>query len=135
MSASEHRMSSHATDVVDDFWQRMRSNDFRWAAALLADDFVLEWPQSGERIRGRANFAAMNADYPSHGRWQFHVHRVVGNAEEAVSDVEVTDGMQRARAISFFTVRDGQIAAMTEFWPEPYDPPASRSHLVERMTE
>lgn len=128
-------MAGPAAEIVHAFWKRMESNDFHWAAELLADDFVLDWPQSDERIRGRAAFAAVNSEYPSHGRWQFGVNRVVGDDEEAVSDVSVTDGVQRARAISFFTVRDGRIVAMTEFWPESYDPPANRSHLVERMTE
>jgi hypothetical protein len=29
-------------------------------------------------------------------------------------------------------VRDGLIATVTDFWPEPYEPPASRAHLTER---
>lgn len=27
---------------------------------------------------------------------------------------------------------DGKIALITDFWPEPYELPASRAHLVER---
>lgn len=122
-----------AVELVERFWERMQSNDFGWAAQLLSDDIAIDWPQSGERIRGRAAFAAVQDEYPSHGSWQFSVHRVVGNDVAAVSDVSITDGVQRARAISFFTVRDGQITAMREFWPEPFDPPANRSHLVERI--
>ena len=134
MSRGEVRGES-AVELVHQFWERMQSNDFRWASQLLGDDFVLDWPQSRERIRGRAAFAAMNEEYPSHGRWEFTVLRVVGNDDEAVSDVSVTDGVQQARAISFFSVRGGRITALIEFWPEAYDPPANRSHLVEKMTD
>lgn len=134
-SSSTNDSGEGAADIVHEFWERMQSNNFGWASQLLSDDFVLDWPQSGERIRGRAAFAAVNEEYPSHGRWEFCVHRVVGNDDEAVSDVSVTDGVQRARAISFFAVRDGRIAAMSEFWPEPYDPPPGRSHLIERRTD
>lgn len=134
MSRGEVRGES-AVEVVHQFWERMQSNDFRWASQLLGDDFVLDWPQSRERIRGRTAFAAMNEEYPSHGRWEFTVLRVVGNDDEAVSDVSVTDGVQQARAISFFSVRGGRITALIEFWPEAYDPPANRSHLVEKMTD
>lgn len=119
--------------VVSEFWRRMASNDFASVAAVLAPDFVLEWPQSRERIRGAERFVAMNAEYPAHGRWVFTVHRIVGGACDAVSDVSVTDGVQTARAVSFFTVAGGRIVRMTEFWPEPFAPAAERAHLTERM--
>src|SRR6267378_7714537 len=102
-------MRENALELVEKFWQLMKSNDFRSVGAVLADDYVLEWPQSNERIRGKDNFAAMNEEYPAHGRWQFTVNKMVGNDDEAVSDVSVTDGVQTARAISFFTIADGKI--------------------------
>lgn len=119
--------------VVRAFWRLMASNDFASVAAVLADGFVLEWPQSRERIRGAARFAQMNDAYPAHGPWRFTVHRIVGGDTEAVSDVTVSDGVQTARAISFFTVGAGKITRLVEFWPESYDAPAWRAHLVEPM--
>jgi len=97
----------------------------------MSDDFTLEWPQSNERIRGRDNFAAMNEEYPAHGRWEFTVNRLFGNEDEAVSDVSVTDGVQRARAITFFSVVGGQIVKIVEFWPESFEAQPNRRHLVE----
>jgi len=47
-------------EVVQKFWSLMQTNDFKSVGQVLSDDFVLEWPQSGERIRGRENYAAMN---------------------------------------------------------------------------
>ena len=113
--------SSDAADLVTKFWQLMETNDFRYVGSLLADDFVLDWPQSGERIRGRDNYAAMNEEYPtSTGRWTFTVNRIVGNEHQAVSDVTVTDG-------------GGKIVSMIEFWPEPFEALENRRHLVERI--
>jgi hypothetical protein len=120
-------------DVAREFWRLMGTNDFESVAAVLASDFVLEWPQSRERIRGAERFARMNREYPAHGPWRFTVHRVVGNDAEAVSDVAVTDGTQHGRAISFFTVAHGRITRIVEFWPEPFAAPADRAHLVERI--
>jgi len=116
---------------VREYWRLMATNDFASVAAVLAPEFVLEWPQSNERIRGAANFARMNAEYPSHGPWRFEVHRIVASQEAAVSDVGVTDGVQSARALSFFTVSQGKVTRLVEFWPEPYAAPANRAHLVE----
>jgi hypothetical protein len=124
-----------ASDLAREFWRLMATNDFNAVAAVLADSFVLEWPQSRERIRGALRFAQMNREYPAHGRWRFTIHRIVGGATEAVSDVSVTDGVQSARAISFFLIEGARIARLIEYWPEPYPAPAHRSHLVEPFDE
>jgi len=120
-----------AVEVANRFWELMKTNDFRSVGSLMSDDFTLEWPQSNERIRGRDNFAAMNEEYPAHGRWEFTVNRLFGNEDEAVSDVSVTDGVQRARAITFFSVVSGQIVKIVEFWPESFEAQPNRRHLVE----
>lgn len=122
-----------AVAVAREYWRLMGSNDFHAVGAVLASEFVLEWPQSRERIRGAERFARMNAEYPAHGPWSFTIHRLVGGEAEAVSDVTVTDGVQTARAISFFELRSGKITRLVEYWPEPYEAPAHRAHLVERM--
>jgi ketosteroid isomerase-like protein len=124
-------MAGAALEVVRRYWALMASNDFATVGAVLADDFVLEWPQSNERIRGRERFARMNAEYPAHGRWTFTIERLVGDGNEAVSDVRVSDGVLDARAISFFTVVEGRIARLVEYWPDPYPAPPNRAHLVE----
>lgn len=124
-------MTMSPVDTVRTFWRLMASNDFASVAAVLAPDYVLDWPQSNERIRGAENFVRMNTEYPAHGRWTFELHRIVDGGDEVVTDVGVSDGVQHARCISFFTVRDGRIVRQVEFWPEPYAAPANRRHLVE----
>ena len=126
-------MAAGALEVVQTFWRLMASNDFASVAAVLAPDYVLEWPQSNERIRGAANFAQMNAEYPAHGPWTFRIHRIVDGGDEIVTDVGISDGVQHARCLSFFAVRDGCIVRQVEFWPEPYAAPANRRHLVEPL--
>ena len=125
--------ASAAVEVVREFWGLMASNDFSSVAAVLAPSFVLEWPQSKERIRGAERFARMNHEYVAHGLWRFNLVRIIGGETEAVSQVEVSDGVQNAEAISFFTVEGGKITRLVEYWPEPYAAPASRAHLVEHM--
>ena len=122
-----------AVEIVRAYWRLMSSNDFGSVAAVLAPEFVLEWPQSGERIRGAEQFARMNEEYIAHGPWRFTIRRIVGDTSDVVSDVEITDGVQHARAISFFSVAGGKIARLVEYWPEPYPAPQNRAHLVEPM--
>jgi ketosteroid isomerase-like protein len=121
--------------LVSQFWSAMQANDWAAAAALFADDYVLQWPQSGERIRGAANFVAINSAYPAAGRWSFSVERLVAEGEQAVTDVVVSDGVVTARAITFTTVRHGRIAGQVEYWPDPFDAPAWRAVWVERLID
>ena len=118
--------------VVERFWAAMAANDFRAAGELLHDDYVLTWPQSGERIRGRDNFVAVNEHYPAAGRWSFAVHRLVAGDGEVASEVTVTDGAQTGRAITFSEVHDGRIVRQTEYWPDPFEGAAWRAPWVER---
>jgi ketosteroid isomerase-like protein len=111
----------------------MQTNDFKAVGELLHDDYTLEWPQSGERIRGRANFVAVNENYPAHGRWEFTIHRIIAEGDEVVSDVDVTDGVITGRVITFSTIRDGKILHQTEFWPDPFEPAEWRTQWVEKM--
>lgn len=39
------------------------------------------------------------------------------------------------RALSFFTIEEGKIVRIVEFWPEPYPAPESRKHLVEQSVK
>ncbi len=119
--------------IVEEFWAAMQTNDFKTAGKFLHDDYLLEWTQSGERIRGRANFIAINESYPAHGRWEFTIHRLLAEGDEVVSDVSVTDGVIQGRVITFSTIRDGKIWRQTEFWPDPFEAAAWRKQWVERI--
>ena len=120
-----------SASVVREFWRLMATNDFHSVKAVLADDFVLDWPQSGERIVGPENFAVVSAEYPTEGVWSFALRRLVVQGPEVVTHVEVTDGKQSGEAISFFRLGGGKIESIVEYWPEPFEPVANRKHLVE----
>ena len=122
-----------AEAVVREFWRLMATNDFHAVTRVLAPGFVLEWPQSNERIRGGENFARMNAEYPTAATWTFHINRLVSAGPQVVTQVSVSDGTQSGEPVSFFTVDGGRITRLVEYWPEPFEPAANRRHLVERM--
>ena len=118
--------------VVEGFWAAMNTNDFRAAGAWLHDDYLLDWPQSQEHIRGRDNFA-VNEHYPAAGPWRFAIQRLVAGDREVVTDTTVTDGVMTARVVTFSQVRDGKIVRQTEYWPDPFQAAAWRAQWVEHM--
>jgi len=117
--------------IVERFWELMNANDFSGAGHLFHEDYVLEFPQSRERLRGRDNFVTFNLEYPAAGPWSFNVHRLIVDGSHAVTEVTVSDTAVSVPAISFFEIRDSLIWRMTEYWPDPFDAPAARAHLVE----
>jgi ketosteroid isomerase-like protein len=124
-------MSSEPLAVVQALWAAFDRFEFVAASPLLHDDFVFELPQSGERIRGRDNFIAMNAHYP--GQWRIRIQRAVAQGDQVVTQCEVSDGATTVHAVSFFTVRDGQISHIWEYWPDPMEAQAWRAQWVERL--
>ncbi len=119
--------------ILENFWATMATNDFHAVAQLLHDDYILEWTQSGERIHGRDNFAAINTFYPAAGKWTFKINHITAEADMVVTDVSVSDGIRHDRAITFSTVRDGKIWKQVEFWPESFEAPAWRAQWVEKI--
>jgi limonene-1,2-epoxide hydrolase len=118
-------------DLVGAFWAAMQANDWDRAASYLAPNCAIDWPCSGERIVGRADFAAVQARYPTNtGRWSFDVHRLVVDADTVVSEVTVTDGEQSARVVVFSDIVDDHIAHQVEYWPMAYDPLPGRADLT-----
>ncbi|MFG3252752.1 nuclear transport factor 2 family protein [Streptomyces sp. NPDC048172] len=122
------------TGVIDELWKRMEARDWAGVGELLTEDAVVEWPVTGERIVGRANYVAVNSEYPE--GWSIRVLRVVGAAgsDQVVSEVEVPHAeLGVFRAASFWTVRDGRVTAAREYWTDVggEQPPAWRQPYTE----
>ena len=119
------------SDVVRRFVETLEARDWDAWSALLHPDVVYEIPQSRERIRGRERYLEFNRDFP--GVWHLRPKRVIGEGAHGVCWFAWTlDGSDEDDAMAFFTVEDGLVTEVVDFWPERYDPPGGREHLVER---
>ncbi|MER5222302.1 nuclear transport factor 2 family protein [Streptomyces flaveus] len=125
---------SELTDLrktVEAHWATAEARDWAAFAETLAEDVVYTLPQTRERIRGRENYVQFNREYP--GDWHLRIERIVAEPGQVVTWIHATVGLEEMYAISFFTGDDqGRVISITDFWPEPYEPPAGREHLVER---
>lgn len=117
--------------LIERFFAALEGRDWAGFAAVLHPDVVYEIPQSRERIRGRDRYVQFNQEYP--GDWHLRPTTVLVDGSAGVARFDWLLGAAPAEeAFVFFAVRDGLLAAVTDFWPEPYDPPPGREHLVER---
>lgn len=112
------------------FADRLERRDWTAFADLLDPDVVYEVPQTRERIRGADRYVRFNAEYP--GDWHLEPQVVLGDDRAGALLFRWSLDGETSFGIAFFEVAGGRIVKITDFWPEPYDPPPGREHLVER---
>jgi ketosteroid isomerase-like protein len=122
-----------AGQLAEAVWKALEAGDWDAATRYLQDDFVQEWPQSGERIVGRDNAIAINRNFPG-GLPTMKFRRTVAAGHLAVLEVELTyaDG-SRYFGVSVVELRDGKIAKETDYFAQPFSAPQWRAQWVERM--
>jgi ketosteroid isomerase-like protein len=119
--------------VAEAVWRALQAGDWDTAAGLLHEDFVQEWPQSGERIVGRDNAIAINQNFPG-GLPTMRFRRTLAGADLAVLELELTyaDG-SRYLGVSVIELRDGKVAKETDYFAQPFPAPQWRAQWVQRM--
>ena len=105
------------------------------AAEIYADDAVLEYVQSGERIRGKADIIASRQAYPGRPA-SFEVHRSGGSPELQVVELTLRfEGDEPHPVVAVLEFRDAMCILERIYIAEPWDPPAYRARWVESISE
>jgi ketosteroid isomerase-like protein len=122
-----------ARQVAEAVWKAIQAGDWEAAGGYLHDDFVQEWPQSGERIVGRDNAIAINQNFPG-GLPAMRFRRTLADGDLAVLELELTyaDG-SRYLGMSVLELRDGKVVKETDYFAQPFQAPQWRAQWVERM--
>ncbi len=123
-------MTSHHT-TIHRYWASADARDWETFASVLAPEIRYDLPQTRERIHGRDSYLQFNREYP--GDWRLTVDQVLVDGERAVSRTSFSVAGETQQAVTFFEFDDaGLVTSVTDFWPETYEPPSGREHLVER---
>jgi len=112
-------------------WAASDANDFVAEHEIYEDHAVLEYPQSGERIRGRAHIQASRMAQPS--RKRFAVRRIVGGGGLWISEIVITYDQQPSYVVSIMEFEAGKVVRETQYFGEPFEPGASRTQWTEHM--
>jgi hypothetical protein len=111
-------------------WDASDAGDFEVEHEIYREDAVLDYPQSGERIRGRRNIQESRFVQPSNKR--FAVRRMIGSGDLWITEFELSyDGIP-SYAVSIMEFHEGRVANETQYFADRFDPAPSRAHLVER---
>lgn len=125
-------MDDHALRAtLQRHWDASDANDFEVEHEIYRDDAVLDYPQSGERIRGRHNICESRRLQPNSKR--FAVRRIVGSGDLWVSEFTLTYDGVPSYAVSIMQLSDGLVVHETQYFADRFEPGASRAHLVEKL--
>jgi len=121
------------------FEEVLKTGDFGKMGALIqdyaTDDFVEEWPQSGERLTRAASLRMGEMYQEKSGTSpKFTYKRMLGGGDVFIVEgtIDYGDGIP-VSYVGVAELRDGKIARMTEYFANAFEAPAWRADFVERM--
>ena len=117
--------------ALDRHWAASDANDFETEHDIYLEDAVLEYPQSGERIRGRRNIQFTRANQPDKKR--FAVRRVIGSDELWITEYILTYDGRPSCTVSIMEFRGDKVARETQYFADPFEASSWRAQWVERM--
>jgi hypothetical protein len=102
------------------------------SSEIYSEDAVLEFPQGGERIRGKANIIAFRSAYPA--KVDFQMDRTTGSGDLWVNEYVIRyDGVKPTYIVGIMEFRGGKVFRERLYFGDPWDPPAWRAQWVEPL--
>ena len=119
-------------ELLNAHWHASAAEDFDAEHAIYADDAICDYPQSGERILGRANLQALRSHHPGKPSG-FNIRRMLGTGYLWVTEYIITYQGKPAYTVSIMEFRDGKVVHETQYFADPFDAPAWRSQWVQKI--
>jgi hypothetical protein len=117
--------------ALDRHWAASDANELEAEHGIYHEDAVLEYPQSGERTRGRSNILNQRASQPSQKR--FTVRRIIGSGDLWITEFILAYDGKPSYTVSIMEFRGCQVARETQYFADPFVAPTWRARWVERM--
>ena len=117
--------------ALDVHWAASDANDFDLEHQIYRDDAILEYPQSGERIRDRRNIQASRFAQPNAKR--FTIRRIIGAGDLWVTEFVLSYDGRPSYTVSVMEFEGGKVVRETQYFGDAFAPGPSRAQFVERM--
>ncbi len=109
----------------------LRSGDIDAEHAVYAADAILDYPQSGERFRGRSRIQAQRGGHPAERH--FTIRRILGGGDLWVSECVITYDGVPTYSLSVMEITDGLVTHETQYFADPFDAAPGRAALAEAI--
>jgi ketosteroid isomerase-like protein len=117
--------------ALDRHWAASDVNDFETEHSIYHEDAVLEYPQSGERFRGRCNIQNNRAKQPSKKR--FAVRRIIGGGDLWITEYILSYDGKPSYTVSIMEFSGDKVTRETQYFADPFEAGASRAQWAEPM--
>jgi hypothetical protein len=117
--------------ALEEHWRASESGDTETEHAIYAVDAILDYPQSGERFRGRATISAQRGGHPASRH--FTVLRIVGGRNLWVSECIITYDGVPTYSVSIMEFAHEHVVHETQYFTDTFRAPAWRAALAEPM--
>jgi hypothetical protein len=114
---------------VEQHWTASEQGDIETEHAIYAEDAILDYPQSGERFRGRSKIQAQRGGHPAERH--FTILRILGSGDQWVSECVITYDGVTTHTVSIMQFTGELVSHETQYFADPFDAPASRAALAE----
>jgi hypothetical protein len=135
MKAEQHSESSiqeeKIREALNAHWRASAVGDAVAEHDIYDDAAICEYPQSGERILGRANLQALRSHHPAHPSG-FNVRRILGNGELWITEYTITYEQRTAYTVSIMEFSGGKVVHETQYFADSFEAPAWRRQWVQQ---
>jgi hypothetical protein len=117
--------------ALEQHWSASDAGDLETEHRIYHEDAVLDYPQSGERTRGRSNIQNQRASQPSKKR--FTVQRIIGSGDLWVTEFILTYDGKPSYTVSIMEFEKEKCRRETQYFADPFDAPSWRAQWVEQV--
>ncbi|HEX4658668.1 MAG TPA: nuclear transport factor 2 family protein [Streptosporangiaceae bacterium] len=114
---------------LEQHWKASERGDTDAEHAIYAADAILDYPQSGERFRGRSKIQAQRGGHPAERH--FTILRIRGGGDLWVSECVITYDGVPTYAVSVMELTDDLVTHETQYFADPFQAPRWRASLAE----
>ena len=118
--------------VLRQHWAASAAGNQNIEHEIYHEQVICDYPQSGERIRGRQNLQKLRSHHPGHPT-DFSVRRILGSGKLWLTEYTIAYQGRSFHTISIMEFENGKVVHETQYFAEPFDPPEWRAQWVERM--
>jgi hypothetical protein len=116
---------------VQQHWEASEIGDIEAEHAIYAADAILDYPQSGERFRGRSKIQAQRGGHPAERH--FTVRRILGSGDLWMSECVITYDGVPTYSVSVMEISDGLVTHETQYFADPFEASPGRAALAESI--
>jgi hypothetical protein len=125
MVPSTGTQEAHIRAALERHWAASNAGNDEAEGEIYRDDVELEYPQSGERFRGRRNVLESRGKNPA--RRRFEVHRVLGSGDLWITECVIFYDERPIPTVSIMEFVDGKVAHETQYFADSFEAPSWRA--------